>query len=414
MFKITSKSTKESKVQKASNAWSTNMNPLNNLTSTQITQLIEQMRHGNDIRLQTAFYQMEKTTPIFGICINKRTAGVTSRKWDILPIDDSAEAKAQAETVKKMFLKSDALNQNGLTEAISQLCLAAFRGRACVKPFINEKNELYFKKIQNWNTLEWNGKLYWNPTATYEWLVDERGNVNTNLPELTEDEICYVVEERPVDIPGIQIYLRQLVGEDGWAKATERYGVAQIVLTAPDGTPDDTLDVWNQRAIALFEGGSGVLPAGTNVSQMTDARGQDPFSSYVEHQMEMIVLLACGEKMTTLGGAAGLGSNLAEIQSQEFQNLVNHDAKRISNTMTRCAVKKCVEAMFPGKEQLCRFEFVEQDDITPKEYLEMATSLHSLGVSIDVAELKKATGLQFIRDDVSDVWTPQKSPDYQQ
>lgn len=171
-----------------------------------------------------------------------------------------------------------------MTEALQQLCLASFRGRACVKPFINEKKELYFKKIQNWNTLEWNGHLYWNPTADFsQWITDERGNISTTLPELTEDEVCFIVDERPVDIPGIQIYLRQLVGEEGWAKATERYGVAQIVLTAPDGTADENLDSWNQRAIALFEGGSGVLPAGTQVNQMTDARGQDPFSAYCEH-----------------------------------------------------------------------------------------------------------------------------------
>lgn len=60
------------------------------------------------------------------------------------------------------------------------------------------------------------------------------------------------------------------------------------------------------------------MPSGATVNSLTDARGQDPFSAYVEHQQEVIVLLALGEKMTTLGGAAGLGSNLAEIQSQEF------------------------------------------------------------------------------------------------
>lgn len=129
--------------------------------------------------------------------------------------------------------------------------------------------------------------------------------------------------------------------------------------------------------------------------------------------MEMIVLLACGEKMTTLGGASGLGSNLAEIQSQEFQNLVNQDAKRISNTLSRCAVKKCVEALFPGQECLCRFTFTEADDTTAKEYLEMAASLHSLGVSLDITELKKATGLQFIKEDEVELWTPKREVEQQ-
>ena len=37
--------------------------------------------------------------------------------------------------------------------------MAAFRGRSVVKPFINEDGELYFRPIDNWNALEWNGRL---------------------------------------------------------------------------------------------------------------------------------------------------------------------------------------------------------------------------------------------------------------
>ena len=223
---------------------------------------------------------------------------------------------------------------------------------------------------------------------------------------MTEDEVIWIADERPIDIPGLGIYLRQLVGEDNWARAVEKYGVAPVVITAPDGTPDNALDIWYNRAIQIFEGGSGVLPPGARVDSFTDARGQDPFSEYVNHQMEMIVLLSCGEKLTTLGGSTGLGSNLADIQSQEFNNLVNYDCKRISNAMTRCAVSKCVRKMFGNVDVKCRFSFVEDDNIKPEKYLEMANTLKNMGISLDVAKLKEVTGLSFISDEQSSVWTP--------
>lgn len=122
--------------------------------------------------------------------------------------------------------------------------------------------------------------------------------------------------------------------------------------------------------------------------------------------MEMIVLLACGEKMTTLGGSTGLGSNLADIQSQEFNNLVSYDCKRIANSMTRCAVRKCVKKMFPGKDLLCKFTFVEDDNVLPEKYIELARSLKDMGVTIDIAKLKELTGLSFISDEQSDIWQP--------
>ena len=401
-YKITNN--KDSKTYKIANAWTTSLNPLRGLTQTGINQLIEQVKRGNDVKLQIAFKEIERNTPIFGICINKRLAGITSRKWDIIPLEDSDAAKAQADQVKKMFLKSDMRNLDGLTECLRHLGMASFRGRSIVKPFINDDNELYFKNIDNWNVLEWNGKLYWNPEANQG--ISFLDN-NIDLKIIPDDEVVWVSEERPIDIPGLSLYLRQLIGEENWARATEKYGVSQVIITAPEGTPDSALDIWNNRAISIFEGGSGVLPPGANVNQLTDARGQDPFTSYIDHQLEMIVLLACGEKMTTLGGATGLGSDVATQQNEQFQKLISYDCKRIANSMTHCAVKKCVEKLFPGKDLLCRFDFIEEDNVTPEEYLNMATTLKNMGIAIDVKKLKELTKLSFISDDVKDVWMPE-------
>ena len=389
-------------IAKISNAWSTMMNPLRNLTQTGIQQLIDNIKRGNDVKLQVAFKEIEQQMPIFGICLNKRLAGITSRKWDIIPIDESAEAKAQAETVKKMFDKSDTRNLDGLTECLRHLGMAAFRGRSVVKPFINDDNELYFKNIENWNVLTYNNRLYWNPDADQG--VDLRDN-NT-LEEISEDEVIWISDERPIDLPGLMIYLRQLIGEDRWSMAVEKFGIPPVVITAPEGTPDQALDVWYNRAIQIWNGGSGVLPPGAKVDTLSEARGQDPFSEYVNHQMDMIVLLACGEKLTTLGGATGLGSNLADVQSQEFNNLVNYDCKRISNAMSRCAVAKCVRKMFNTDEVKCRFSFVEDEHISIKEYLEYATTLQQLGGTIDLQKLKELTKFDILADDVKDVWKP--------
>ena len=87
------------KLSKALNAWELSMNPLRNLTSDQIEWMLDLARHGNDVRLQTSFYQMERTMPIFSVCIQKRTSGVLSRKWKITPIDDTKDALSQANEV---------------------------------------------------------------------------------------------------------------------------------------------------------------------------------------------------------------------------------------------------------------------------------------------------------------------------
>lgn len=69
-------------------------------------------------------------------------------------------------------------------------------------------------------------------------------------------------------------------------------------------------------------------------------------------------------------------------------------------------VDKCVAKMFGNSEVKVRFEFVEQDEVKPAEYLELAQKAKALGLKVDVQKLKELTGLQFIADEEKDLWTP--------
>jgi hypothetical protein len=55
------------------------MNPLRGLSQNMIEVMFNNARIGNDARLQYAFYEVERMTPIFNVCIEKRCAGVTNR-----------------------------------------------------------------------------------------------------------------------------------------------------------------------------------------------------------------------------------------------------------------------------------------------------------------------------------------------
>ena len=123
-------------------------------------------------------------------------------------------------------------------------------------------------------------------------------------------------------------------------------------------------------------------------------RGQDPFSEFVKHQEETICVLAIGGSLNTLGGSTGLGSNLAEKQDDQFQSIITLDAKKIQNTINSSAVPKVCRWL--GQEQMCRFQFIEKDNTTPAEYLDMAAKARDLGAAIDLSKLKDVTGLQFI------------------
>lgn len=67
-------------------------------------------------------------------------------------------------------------------------------------------------------------------------------------------------------------------------------------------------------------------------------------------------------------------------------------------------VSKVVHRLFPGKRPLCRFDFVEDDEYSAQDYLDMALKLNQLGVKLDAAKIKEATKLAFIQD--VEEWSP--------
>lgn len=100
---------------------------------------------------------------------------------------------------------------------------------------------------------------------------------------IPEGEVISIQDDKPLDWAGISIYLRLLVGEEQWARAVEKFGIPQVLLKAPAGTPETELQKWDWRAQAIFEGASGVLPSGTEADILTAARGQDPFTEFIAH-----------------------------------------------------------------------------------------------------------------------------------
>ena len=232
-------------VKKVVDIWTKWTNPLRNLTTYEIERLLDNARRGDDVKLQLAYYEIERCTPIFSVCISKRLSGMQNRQWAITKLDNSPEAESQREVIQKMFDKADTRNDDGLTEALRHLDMATFRGRSAVKPFFDEDGNLFFKKLNNWNVLESNGTLWWNPSSDPVFFMSGATDTDIEslgLAKIPKDEVAYLVDEKCLDWCGISIYLRQLIGEESWARAVEKYGIPQVLLTVPEGTPDTALD----------------------------------------------------------------------------------------------------------------------------------------------------------------------------
>lgn len=111
--------------------------------------------------------------------------------------------------------------------------------------------------------------------------------------------------------------------------------------------------------------------------------------------------------MNTIGGATGLGSNLADVQNEQFNKLVRKDIRKIEKAMTKVVG---VVAKGLGLDPTgLRFNFVSDEDDT-KEVLEVAEKMKGLGLTIDVEKMRKYIKYDIMSDAQKDLWMPEQKP----
>ena len=76
MNAMENKDTKLDPVKKIADIWTRYINPLRSLNSYEIERLLDNARLGDDLKLQLAYYEIERSTPIFSVCISKRLSGM--------------------------------------------------------------------------------------------------------------------------------------------------------------------------------------------------------------------------------------------------------------------------------------------------------------------------------------------------
>jgi hypothetical protein len=374
------------------------INPLKYLTNNDIDSLQTQSKTGNDIRLQLAYEEMEKITPVFSVCIERRLSEILNRGWKIVPLvenDETSDTVNQINSLTVLLKKSD-LGRFGLTDAIRHLGLYAFRGRSVIKPFI-EGDKVEFIPVKNTNVVKSiDDKYYW--TNDVGVILDDFNN----LKEIPTNEIITVTTDKPIDYAGLLIYLRQTVGEMQWSRFIEKTGIPPVVLTAPEGTSDGQYMEFTQRALAIFEGGSGVLPNGTNVNVLDSSRGQDPFSAFLEHQNNLIAILSLGSTAAVFPQASGLGSDLNSTQQKILDNIISQDCRLIQNAISEWFANKGFNRV--------RFEFNALHKYDVDKILGIAKALKDLGANIDIEKLSKEIDLDIFTTEkkLSEIWSPKE------
>jgi len=372
------------------------LNPLWNISSRQAQMIYDFARSGNYAQLEYLYNEIENCSPVFSVCVTRRTGALSELDWKVVRSDERLNRNADSGLVKEQteFLETAIAHIDNLPEALEHFALAAFRGFSVASVWRgNDGMPQHLECLDHWNICRdlRNSKWLWNPGAVSFVNPTFSSSGMTVIP--AEDSVA-LVRKRQIDWPAMKIFLREAIGERDWGRFLETYGLPPVIITMPEFTSKEDQDAYVEAAASVFEGRSGVIPHDSEVNFASESRGVNPFTEFVDHQMKLFVLLSTGGTLTSLSEATGIGSGASETQMDTWKQIVRADVRMVSNALNRQLCHRLISEHkdFKSKPVLVEFRLDTEPRLTAKEAVELASSLSSAGYEMDVAELSQLTG----------------------
>lgn len=373
------------------------LNPLWNMDANRAQQMYDWARRGNYALIQRLYDEVENCDPTFLTCVTRRCSALSELDWKIVRSDERFTRGADEGLVKEQieFLETAIAKIDNMPDALEHFALSAFRGfSVCNTYFSPDGMPTHLECLDHWNICydrvhnEW----MWNPNASpfFEPNSDVRGDGITVLPK---DDVIVVARKRQIDWPALMIFLRNAVGERDWGRCLETYGLPPVIITMPQFTSKEEQEAYIKAAEAVFEGRSGVIPYDSKVDFASEARGVNPFSDFIEHQMKLYVLLSTGGTLTSLS-ESGSGTLAGNAQMEVWKQITRADRRIVQNCFNKqlCEqlIKDCPD--FKGKPILAEFQLDTTPQMTPDEVAELAGKFSNAGFEMDEKELSQIAG----------------------
>ena len=368
------------------------VNPLRGIGVSGAQDIFDAARRGNFATLGRVYAEIESADPTLLVVSERRGGALSDLAWRMKDADgrapgfDAGLAREQAQAAEGMLAGAE-----NFGAAVEHLAGAFFRGAALAQPrFLEDGTLLGFVLVPLEAACYDASRDMWqlNPSLSPQ----EPGAGAPGLVDVPpEDGMVSVSRRRHIDYPALMVYIRAALGERHWGRFVDRFGLPPAVLTMPPMAAAEDEDRFLRAARAAADGRTVALPNGSGVTFASDARGVNPFSEYLRHQQELVVLMATGGLLTTLA-ESGSGTLAGSAHQETWRQVVRKDARVVAEALQAQLVAPWLRRMFPGRPVCSVFDFDAEPAPTASEVLDDAVKARSAGYEMAADELAEKTG----------------------
>jgi phage gp29-like protein len=376
--------------------------PAQGLNPSRLSGILRQAEQGNAKAYLELAEEMEEKDLHYLAVLKKRKEAIAQLPIEVIPADDSAEAKADAELVKEF------IDRDELQDEIVDMLDAIGKG---------------------WSVTE----IVW-PEETERWIPVKLERVDQRWMEFDEHdgETLYLkgdAGERQ-DLGAFKYIIHQVKAKSGipvrggiaraaawhymfknyawkdWVSFLETFGMPIRIGRYDNGETEENKSTLLNAIASLGSDAAAMFPKTMEVEFVDGKSGTAPndlWKSIIDTCDEYLSKVVLGQTNTTDAKSGGLGSGQAQVHREVEETIERSDARRLSTTLNRDLVVPMVMLNHGVRKKYPKIRIGRPDPVDVKAMTDAATALVPMGVRVSAIKMREAAGLPAPENDDDEV-----------
>lgn len=384
--------------------------PAQGLNPSRLSGILRQAEQGNAKAYLELAEEMEEKDLHYLAVLKKRKEAIAQLPIEVIPADDSAEAKADAELVEQF------IDRDELQDEMVDMLDAIGKGWS-VTEIVWEMSDSQWMPLrlervdQRWMEFD-----QYDGEALY--LLGDAG-------ERQELSAFKYITHQVKAKSGIPVrgglaraaawhYMFKNYAWKDWVSFLETFGMPIRLGRYDNGETEENKWVLLNALASLGSDAAAMFPKTMEVEFVDGGKGTSPadlWKSLIDTCDEYLSKIVLGQTNTTDAKSGGLGSGQANVHREVEETIERSDARRLSTTLNRDLVKPIVMLNRGPRKKYPKIRIGRPDPVDVKSMTDAAEVLVPMGVRVSAQKMREAAGLPAPESDDEEVLSPpQQSP----
>jgi phage gp29-like protein len=379
------------------NSMRARFNPIKSLTPDSLSRMLDEFSRGYLSSAAFAWDSIEHRDDMVQSVASKRKRSVARLNWEILTMDQSADAIFQKQALEYFYdnlqtTNAFDCNEQGSFGLLVKQMMDAIGKKYAVHVIIFKTNEHFNDTALPYQKLTASFRFvplwfFENTTGNLRFLKDDYAT--TGIP-LDHDSWLITVGDGLMESTSIAYIFKHLPLRD-WLVYCERNGMPGV-KGITDAIPGS--DQWEAARDAVEDFGaefSALMSQGTTIEAIDlSTKGDLPYPGLIDRMDRAIAALWRGSDLATLSRSSGVG---ASLQADETTILLEDDANMISETLNEQVDRRVLRYLFGDVQQKAYIRLITPTSSNGKDEVAIYRTLHEMGVPLAIEDIREKFGL---------------------